>query len=166
MRVEYRVRQLPRRTTRRPVFNRNSYMWYIHVGKGYPKKAPATAPVLRKKDPLLPFLPSAGAMTADTTEPSGHASAVQPPGRHVERRAWSWSGPLHLPWPSRALKMAKMWSDFGPAAALRGLGGGHDGHPKRHKRHKKTAQHPRENIGSIMHFGGLLETGSKWTIPF
>ena len=76
---------------------------------------------------FLPFLPSAGAMTAATTAPSGHASAVQPPGRHVERRAWSWSGPLHLPWPSRALKMAKMWSDFGPAAALRGLGGGHDG---------------------------------------
>ena len=85
---------------------------------------------------FLPFLPSAGAMTAASTAPSGHASAVQPPGRHVERRAWSWSGPLHLPWPSRALKMAKMWSDFGPAAALRGLGGGHDGHPKRHKRHE------------------------------
>ena len=49
-------------------------------------------------------------MTAATTAPSGHASAVQPPGRHVERRAWSWSGPLHLPWPSRALKIAKMWS--------------------------------------------------------
>ena len=84
---------------------------------------------------FLPFLPSAGAMTAATTAPSGHASAVQPPGRHVERRAWSWSGPLHLPWPSRALKMAKMWSDFWPAVAVRGLGGGHDGHPKRHKRH-------------------------------
>ena len=30
---------------------------------------------------------------------------------------------------------------------------------------KETAQHPRENMGSIMHFDGL-ETGSKWTIPF
>ena len=114
---------------------------------------------------FLPFLPSAGAMTAATTAPSGHASAVQPPGRHVERRAWSWSGPLHLPWPSRALKMAKMWSDFGPAAALRGLGGDHDGHPNATSGTKQTARHPRDNMGSIMHFDGL-EMGSKSTIPF
>ena len=29
---------------------------------------------------------------------------------------------------------------------------------------KETAQHPRDNMGSIMHFDGL-EMGSKWTIP-
>ena len=114
---------------------------------------------------FLPFLPSAGAMTAATTAPSGHASAVQPPGRHVERRAWSWSGPLHLPWPSEHSKWPKCGRIFCLRRPCGGSAGVMTGTQNTTSGTKKTAQHPRENIESIMHFGGL-ETGSKWTIPF
>ena len=56
---------------------------------------------------------------------------------------------------------------FGPAAVLRGLGGGHDGHPKRHKRHHTdgaTLQR-QHRINHVLYFGGL-EMASKLTFPF
>ena len=115
---------------------------------------------------FLPFLPSAGAMTAATTAPSGHASAVQPPGRHVERRAWSWSGPLHLPWPSRALKIAKMWSVIlGLRRSCGDSAGVMTGTPNVTSGTIRTARHCRDSTGSIIYFGGL-EMASKLTFPF
>ena len=57
---------------------------------------------------------------------------------------------------------------FGPAAVLRGLGGGHDGHPKRHKRHHTdgaTLQIQHTYMYDQSYFGGL-EMASKLTFPF
>ena len=54
---------------------------------------------------------------------------------------------------------------FGPAAVLRDSAGVMTGTQNATSGTKETAQHPRDNMGSIMHFDGL-EMGSKSTIPF
>ena len=56
---------------------------------------------------------------------------------------------------------------FGPAAVLvlRDLAGVMTATQNATSGTKETAQHPRDNMGSIMHFD-VLEMGSKSTIPF
>ena len=47
------------------------------------------------------------ASSAAISAPKSHAIAFLTPWGHVGRGRWLWSGQIHLPWPSRALKMDK-----------------------------------------------------------
>ena len=47
------------------------------------------------------------ASSAAISAPKSHAIALLTPWGHVGRGRWLWSGQIHLPWPSRALKMDK-----------------------------------------------------------
>ena len=47
------------------------------------------------------------ASSAAISAPKSHAITFLRPRGHVGRGRWLWSGQIHLPWPSRALKMGK-----------------------------------------------------------
>ena len=45
--------------------------------------------------------------SAAISAPKSHAIALLTPWGHLGRSRWLWFGQIHLPWPSRALKMGK-----------------------------------------------------------
>ena len=71
--------------------------------KNVPKKAFFGQNLRSEYGYLRPREASSAAISA----PKSHAIAFLTPWGHVGRGRWLWSGQIHLPWPSRALKMGK-----------------------------------------------------------
>ena len=80
--------------------------------------------------------------SAAIAAPKSHAITFLTPWEHVGRGRWLWSGQIHLPWPSRALKMGKKLSKIWPCgaacgnlvASLRGDAGDPRGYQKHRRR--------------------------------
>ena len=91
------------------------------------------------------------ASPAAIAAPKSHAITFLTPWGHVGRGRWLWSGQIHLPWPSRALKMGKKIVDI---LALRcslrqpcGKFAGRCRRPQRRSKAPQTQQDMQERIG-------------------
>ena len=89
--------------------------------------------------------------SAAISAPKSHAIAFLTPWGHVGRGRWLWSGQIHLPWPSRALKMDKKIVEI---LALRcslrqpcGKFAGRCRRPQRRSKAPQTQQDMQERIG-------------------
>ena len=107
--------------------------------------------------------------SAAISAPKSHAIAFLTPWGHVGLDRWLWSGQIHLPWPSRALKMdQKNCRKFGPAvqpaATLWQVCGVMPATPEAIKSTTDAAGHAGENRNTFIGFDGL-EIDSITTFP-
>ena len=81
------------------------------------------------------------ASSAAISAPKSHAIAFLTPWGHVGRGRWLWSGQIHLPWPSRALKMGKTFvENLALRCSLRQPRGKFVGRCRRPQRRSKAPQ--------------------------
>mgnify|MGYP001304367777 CR=1 FL=1 len=109
------------------------------------------------------------ASSAAIASPKSQAITFLTPWGHVGRGRWLWSGQIHLPWPSRALKMDKKnCRKFGPAvqpaATLWQVCGVMPATPEAIKSTTDAAGHAGENRNAFIGFDGL-EMDSITTFP-
>ena len=109
------------------------------------------------------------ASSAAIAAPKSHAITFLTPWGHVGRGRWLWSGQIHLPWPSRALKMGnKNCRKFGPAvqpaATLWQVCGVMPVTPEAIKSTADAAGHTGENRNAFIGFDGL-DMDSIMTFP-
>ena len=131
--------------------------------------APGAAPVLRPKIQFLPCWPPRGPRPRAPRRPKEVPQAMQAWYSRVGDLCSDVHGlgPAHST--SRGRPEHSKWPKCGRILGLRrpcgGSAGVMTGTQNATSGTKQTARHPRDNMGSIMHFDGL-EMGSEWTSRF
>ena len=110
------------------------------------------------------------ASPAAIAAPESRAIAFLRPWGHVGLGRWLWSGQIHLPWPSRALKMDKKIVEIlalpavQPAATLWQVCGAMPATPEAIRSTTDAAGRVEENRNAFIGFDGL-EIDSTMTFP-
>ena len=121
----------------------------VNLTKRNPEKTSQKGPFLAKISDLNTGICGLGRhRSAAISAPKSHAIALLTPWGHVGRGRWLWSGQIHLPWLSRALKMDKKKVEIlalrctacgNLVASLRGDAGDPRGDQK-HRRRSRTCR--------------------------